>query len=122
MGNIDSRRQIMRRTKAFLIHFLSIYTFAIALYLFTYFSRGTISRFLTIYFLDLPRCIYFYLSNLIHNRPIYSHYFISITLFIYYYLTTIPVYFYIYRKKSDYLWLQLGIFLLHFVVTFFIWY
>ena len=122
MGNIDTRQQIMSRTKAFLIHFFSIYTFATALYLFTCFSIGTLSRFFTVYFLDLPRFFYFYISNIIHGHPVYSHYFISITLFIYYYVITIPIYFCIRRKKSSYLWLQMVIFLLHFVVTVFIWY
>jgi len=112
----------MSRTKAFLIHFFSVYTFAIALYVFTYFSIGKLGRFFTIYFLDLPRFSYFYLSNIIHGRPIYSHYYISLTLIIYYYLITIPIYFSIRLKKTSYLWLQLAIFLLHFLVTIFIWY
>jgi len=112
----------MSRTKVFLIHFFSIYTFAIALYVFTYFSIGKLGRFITIYFLDLPRFFYFYLSNIIHGRPIYSHYYISLTLIIYYYLITIPIYFSIRLKKTSYLWLQLAIFLLHFLVTIFIWY
>ena len=122
MGNVDTRQQIMSRTKAFLIHFFSVYMFAIALYVFTYFSIGKVDRFFTIYFLDLPRFSYFYLSNIIHGRPIYSHYYISLTLIIYYYLITIPIYFSIRHKKATYLWLQLAIFLLHFVVTIFIWY
>ena len=112
----------MSRTRAFLIHFFSVYTFAIALYIFTYFSIGKLDRFFTIYFLDLPRFFYFYLSNIIHGRPVYSHYFIALTLIIYYYLVTIPIYFAIRHKKTSYLWLQLGIFLLHFVVTIFVWY
>jgi hypothetical protein len=120
--NIDIRQQIMSRTKALLIHFFSIYTFAIGLYLFTYFSIGTLGRFFTVYFLDLPRFFYFYLSNMICGRPVYSHYFISLTLFIYYYVITIPIYFSIRLKKTSYLWLQLVILLLHFVVTVFIWY
>jgi hypothetical protein len=112
----------MSRTRAFLIHFFSVYTFAIALYIFTYFSIGKLDRFFTIYFLDLPRFFYFYLSNIIHGRPVYSHYFIALTLIIYYYLVTIPIYFAIRHKKISYLWLQLGIFLLHLVVTIFVWY
>ena len=76
MGNMDSRQQIMSRTKAFFIHFFSVYTFAIALYVFTYFSISKLARFFTIYFLDLPRFFYFYLSNILHGRPIYSHYYI----------------------------------------------
>ena len=122
MGNMDSRQQIMSRTKAFFIHFFSVYTFAIALYVFTYFSVGKLDRFITIYFLDLPRFLYFYLSNIIHNRPIYSHYYISLTLIIYYYFLTIPIYFSIRFKKTIYLWLQLAIFLLHFIVTILVWY
>ena len=122
VGNMDSRQQIMSRTKAFFIHFFSVYTFAIALYVFTYFSISKLARFFTIYFLDLPRFFYFYLSNILHGRPIYSHYYISLTLIIYYYLITIPIYFSIRLKKTSYLWLQLAIFLLHFVVTIFIWY
>jgi hypothetical protein len=112
----------MSRSKAFLIHFFSVYTFTIALYLFTYFSIGKLDRFFTIYFLDLPRFFYFYLSNIINGRPIYSHYFISLTLIIYYYLITIPIYFSIRQKKASYLWLQMGIFILHFMVTIFVWY
>jgi len=112
----------MNRRKAFLIHFFSVYTFAIGLYVFTYFSMGTVSRSLKIYFLDLPSFFYFYLSNLIHGRPVYSHYFISLTLFIYFYVITIPIYFSIRRKKTGYLWLQMAIFLLHFVVTIYVWY
>ena len=122
VGNMDSRQQIMSRTKAFFIHFFSVYAFAIALYIFTYFSIGKLGRFFTIYFLDLPRFFYFYLSNIIHGRPIYSHYYISLTLIIYYYLITIPTYFSIRLKKTSYLWLQLAIFVLHFVVTVFVWY
>ena len=122
VGNMDSRQQIMSRTKAFFIHFFSVYTFAIALYVFTYFSISKLARFFTIYFLDLPRFFYFYLSNILHGRPIYSHYYISLTLIIYYYLITIPIYFSIRLKKTSYLWLQLAIFLLHFLVTIFIWY
>ena len=83
---------------------------------------GTVSRSLKIYFLDLPSFLYFYLSNLIHGRPIYSHYFISLTLIIYFYVITIPIYFSIRRKKTSYLWLQMAIFLLHFVVTIYVWY
>lgn len=112
----------MSRGKAFLIHFFSVYIFAIALYVFTYFSSGEVDRFFTIYFLDLPRFLYFYLSNIIHGRPIYSHYYISLTLIIYYYLITIPIYFTLHLKKTRYLWLQLAIFLLHFVVTILVWY
>ena len=112
----------MSRTKAFFIHFLAVYTFALALYVFTYFSIGKLDRFLTIYFLDLPRFLYFYLSNIIHGRPIYSHYYISLTLIIYYYFLTIPIYFSIRFKKTIYLWLQLAIFLLHFIVTILVWY
>jgi hypothetical protein len=117
-----SWQQIMSRTKAFFIHFFSVYTFAIGLYVFTYFSMGTVSRSLKIYFLDLPSFFYFYLSNLIHGRPVYSHYFISLTLIIYFYLITIPIYFSIRRKKTSYLWLQMAILLLHFVVTIYVWY
>ena len=112
----------MHRTKALLIHFFSVYSFAIALYFFTYFSIGALSRFFTLYFLDLPRFFYFYLSNIIHGRPVYSHYFISLTLIIYYYVITIPIYFSIRLKKTKYLWLQMVIFLLHVVVTVFVWY
>jgi hypothetical protein len=112
----------MSRGKAFLIHFFSVYIFAIVLYVFTYFSIGEVDRFFTIYFLDLPRFLYFYLSNIIHGRPIYSHYYISLTLIIYYYLITIPIYFTLHLKKTRYLWLQLAIFLLHFVVTILVWY
>jgi len=101
----------MARTKAFLIHFFAVYTFAVALYVFTYFSIGTI-----------PRFFYFYLSNIIHGRPIYSHYYISLTLIIYYYIITIPIYFSLRLKKTSYLWLQLAIFLLHVIVTIFVWY
>ena len=117
-----SWQQIMSRTKAFFLHFFSVYTFAIGLYVFTYFSMGTVSRSLKIYFLDLPSFLYFYLSNLIHGRPVYSHYFISLTLIIYFYVITIPIYFSIRRKKTSYLWLQMAIFLLHFVVTIYVWY
>lgn len=119
---MDTRRQKMSRTKALLIHFFSIYIFAISLYVYTYFSMSVLGRFFTLYFLDLPRFFYFYLSNLIHGRPVYSHYFISLTLIIYYYTITIPMYFSLRQKKTSYLWLQMGIFLLHFVVTIFIWY
>ena len=112
----------MSRGKAFLIHFFAVYTFAVALYVFTYFSTGEVDRFFTIYLLDLPRFLYFYLSNIIHGRPIYSHYYISLTLIIYYYLLTLPVYFSLRLKKTRYLWLQLAIFILHFVVTIFVWY
>jgi hypothetical protein len=83
---------------------------------------SALGRFFTLYFLDLPRFFYFYLSNLIHGRPVYSHYFISLTLIIYYYVITVPTYLSIRHKKSGYLWLQVPIFLLHFVVTIFIWY
>ena len=112
----------MSRTKAFLIHFFSVYTFAIGLYVFTYFLIGNLGRFFTIYFLDLPRFFYFYLSNIIHGRPFYSHYFIALTLILYYYLITLPIYFSIRRKKASYLWLQMGIFILHLVVTVLVWY
>jgi len=112
----------MSRTKAFVLHFFAVYTFAIVLYVFTYFSIGEVDRFFTIYFLDLPRFFYFYFSNLIQGRPVYSHYLISLTLIMYYYLLTIPIYFSIRRKKTSYLWLQLAVFLLHFAVTIFIWY
>ena len=112
----------MSRGRAFLIHFFSVYTFAVALYVFTYFAIGKVDRFFTIYFLDLPRFLYFYLSNIIHGRPIYSHYYISLTLIIYYYLLTLPVYFSLRLKETRYLWLQLAIFILHFVVTIFVWY
>ena len=112
----------MSRGKAFLIHFCAVYTFAVALYVFTYFSTGEVDRFFTIYLLDLPRFLYFYLSNIIHGRPIYSHYYISLTLIIYYYLLTLPIYFSLRLKKTRYLWLQLAIFILHFVVTIFVWY
>jgi hypothetical protein len=83
---------------------------------------GKAGRFLAIYFLDLPRFFYFYLANAIYGRPVYSHYYISLTLIIYYCLITIPIYFSIRLKKTSYLWLQLTIFLLHFVVTIFVWY
>jgi len=112
----------MSRTKAFLIHFFAVYTFVIALYFFTYFSIGKLGRFFTIYFLDLPRFFYFYLSNIIHGRPVYSHYFIALTLILYYYLITIPIYFSIRHKKASYLWLQLTVFILHFIVTVFVWF
>ena len=120
--NCVHRPQIMSRKKAFLIHFFSVYTLAIALYVFTYFSIGALSRFFTIYSLDLPRFFCFYLSNIVHGRPVYSHYFISLTLIIYYYVITIPIYFSIRLKKTKYLWLQMVIFLLHVVVTVFVWY
>ena len=112
----------MSRTKAFLIHFFAVYTFAIALYLFTYFTIGSLDRFLTVYVLDLPRFIYFYLSNIIYGRPVYSHYFISLTLIIYYYVITLPIYFSLRHKKTSYLWLQLAIVILHYVVTVAVWY
>jgi hypothetical protein len=112
----------MSRTKAFFIHFFSVYTFAISLYVFTYFSIGKLDQFFTVYFLDLPRFFYFYLANIIHGQPIYSHYFISLTVIIYYYLITVPIYFSIRHKKAIYLWVQLGVFILHFMVTVFIWY
>ena len=83
---------------------------------------SALGRFFTLYFLDLPRFFYFYLSNLIHGRPVYSHYFISLTLIIYYYVITIPIYFSIRFKKTKYLWFQMVIFLLHVVVTVFVWY
>lgn len=102
--------------------FFLVYTFAVALYVFTYFSTGEVDRFFTIYFLDLPRFLYFYLSNIIHGRPIYSHYYISLTLIIYYYLLTLPIYFSLRLKKTRYLWFQLAIFILHFVVTISVWY
>jgi hypothetical protein len=112
----------MSRTRALLIHFFLVYTFAIGLYVFTYFSMGSVSRSLKIYFLDLPSFLYFYLSNIIHGRPVYSHYFISLTLIIYFYVITIPIYFSLRRKKTSYLWLQMGIFILHFIVTVYVWY
>jgi hypothetical protein len=112
----------MSRNKAFLIHFSSVYVFAIALYVFTYLSMDSLNRYLTIYLLDLPRFFYFYLSNIFHGRPVYSHYFISLTLIIYYYVITLPIYFAIRLKKTVYLWLQITIFLLHFIVTVLVWY
>lgn len=112
----------MSRSKAFLIHFFSVYTFTIGLYFFTYFSPGKVSRSLKIYFLDLPSFFYFYLANLIHGRPVYSHYFVSLTFIIYFYLLTIPTYFSLRRRNPSYLWLQLLILLLHFIVTVYVWY
>jgi hypothetical protein len=112
----------MSRTRAFFIHFFSVYLFAVGLYVFTFFSMDAVSRFLKIYFLDLPSFVYFYLSNLIHGRPVYSHYFLSLTFIIYFYVLTMPMYFSLRHKKTSYLWLQLPIFLLHFVVTVYVWY
>ena len=83
---------------------------------------GIVSRYLTIYFIDLPRFFYFQLSKIIRGYPAYSHYYILLVIIVYYYIITIPIYYAIRLKKTGYLWLQKGIFLLHLFLSISIWY